>query len=251
MKTELYLTFLLAGALAIAQTPASGPLMRFTATTDNISDAHDSIRIDLLRWSTDAERDQFLAAWNLTAPAAAEPEAGGRGGRGGRGGGQTAPAEGAAEGNAAAAGRGGGRGGRGGRGGGAPAAPRTPESSLAAALAKAPTVGYLWSSEAAGYAVRYAAHFDEPGGGQRVILLTDRRLGTWNDLWKLVGPDANGPKNDYEFSLIELHLNSKWEGEGKVSLTGKVTVDDAAKTIALEDFATAPLVLKNVRRKTS
>src|SRR5690348_3573295 len=67
-----------------AQTPATGPILRLAATTENVSGAPDSIRIDLLRWSTDAERDQMIAAWNLTAaPAAAEGAARGGGGRGG------------------------------------------------------------------------------------------------------------------------------------------------------------------------
>src|SRR5438132_1289058 len=64
--------FLFAAAL-VAQSPIS-----FSATTSNISGANVSIRIDVLRWSTDAERDQFLAAW--TNPAASTT--GGRGGRG-------------------------------------------------------------------------------------------------------------------------------------------------------------------------
>ena len=49
---------ILAAGLATAQTPASGPILRLNATTDNVSGAPDPIRIDLLRWSTDAERDQ-------------------------------------------------------------------------------------------------------------------------------------------------------------------------------------------------
>src|SRR5215472_16859533 len=69
-----------------AQTPATGPILRLTATSDNVSGAPDSIRIDLLRWSTDAERDQMIAAWNLTAaPAAAAEGAARGGGRGNRG----------------------------------------------------------------------------------------------------------------------------------------------------------------------
>jgi len=67
-----------AAALAAAQTP----IRSFTATTDHVSGANDSIRIDVLRWSTDAERDDLLGAWNLTAPAV---PVGGRGGRGARG----------------------------------------------------------------------------------------------------------------------------------------------------------------------
>jgi len=145
-----------------------------------------------------------------------------------------------------------GRGGRGGRGGGrasaaAPETPRpTPESSLKTALGNAPIVGHLWSSEVAGYSLRSATRIAEPDGGERILLATDRRLGAWNDLWKPVGTDAI---TNYEFSIIELHLNSKGEGEGKISLTGKVTVDSTAKTIGLENYGASPVVLKNVRRK--
>jgi hypothetical protein len=38
-------------------------------------------------------------------------------------------------------------------------------------------------------------------------------------------------------------------GEGKVSLTGRVAVDGAAKTMALENYDALAVVLKNVRRK--
>jgi len=77
---KLAVTLLLTSALAIAETPIS-----FTATTDNVAGAPDSIKIDVFRWSTDAERDQLLAAWNLTAPAATSAGRGGGGGRGGEG----------------------------------------------------------------------------------------------------------------------------------------------------------------------
>ena len=201
----------------------TGPVLRLTATTANVSGAPDSIRIDVLRWSTDAERDQLMAAWNMTAPA------GGRAGRGGRGGG----------------GRGGGGGGRGGRGGEAAAPPATPESTLAAALEEIPTVGYLWSSEVAGYALRYAGKVASPDGGERIILITDRRLGNANDLWKPAGP---GDATKYEFSVIELRLNAKGDGEGRTSLTGKVAPDSAAKILAPENYDALPVVLKNVKR---
>jgi hypothetical protein len=245
---------------ARAQTPA-GPILSLTATTSNVAGAPDSIKIDLFRWSTDAERDQLVAAWtNPVAPAAA-----GRGGRGrgGRGVADPAPDPSAVDpdtaqtdgGNPApipapAAGRGGRGAGRGGRGGGAsaPEAPITPEGSLTTALGKAPTLGYLWSSEVAGYSVRCAVKQTEPDGSERILLITDRRLGAYNDRWKPAGPEA---ATNYEFSVVELHLNSKGEGEGKASLTGKVAPDSAAKTIGLENYGALPVIFKNVRRKSS
>ena len=105
-------------------------------------------------------------------------------------------------------------------------------------------MGYLWSSEVAGYSLRSAVRLPEQDGGERIILITDRRLGAWNDLWK---PAGVTPPN-YEFSVIELHLNSKGEGAGKASLSGKVTVDPAIKALALDSFSTLPVVLKNVKR---
>ena len=252
---------LLAGiALGAALATAQAPILSLTATTENVSGANDSIRIDVLRWSTDAERDQLLAAWNLTAPPATAGGRAGRGGRGGRGAaadpapdpsavdGNDDPSAGLAAGRAGRGGRGG-RAGRGARGGdpSASEAPRpTPEGSLKAALGAAPIVGHLWSSEVAGYALRSASKIAEPDGSERILLITDRRLGAWNDLWKPSGTEA---VSKYEFSVIELRLNSKGEGEGKVSLLGKVAADNTAKILGLENYGASPVVLKNVRRK--
>src|ERR1700681_3660380 len=81
--TEMRHIVLIAAAAA-GLIRAQTPMLSFTATTDNVSGANDSIRIDVFRWSTDAERDQWLSAW--TSPATSTTGArGGRGGRGGRG----------------------------------------------------------------------------------------------------------------------------------------------------------------------
>jgi hypothetical protein len=253
--------------LTIAQTTPptnpTGPVMRFTATTANISGAADSVRFDVLAWSTDADRDQMVGAWNLTAvPAAAGARGerggagGGRGARGGAGGAGAAPdaTDAAAGANApeaapaAAAGRGGRGGGRGAAAAGAAdTAPKTPEAALAATLQAARTVGYLWSSESAGYSLRYAYRMPQPDGGERIIFATDRRLGAWNDLWKPTGGASLSP---YEFTVIEVRLTPKGVGEGKTSLTGKVTIDAVAKTIALDGYSALPVVFKDVKRNT-
>jgi hypothetical protein len=232
-------------AAVAADTAASGPILSLTATTENVTGAPDAIRIEVLRWSTDMERDQLTAAWNLTAT----PSRGGSG-PGARARGSAGTESGPAPGGVNPAARAG-RGGRGGeRGGATEARPLTPERSLAAALGAAPTVGYLWSSEVAGYALRMAARIPETNGGERILLITERRLGAWNDLWKPTGSTAaNGAAPDYEFSLVELHLNSKEEGEGKASLNGKIAVDSSTKMFALSNYDALPVVLKNVRRR--
>jgi hypothetical protein len=213
-----------AGVFILAQTPSSPLAVSFAATTDNLFGQHDSIRIDLTRWSTNAERDQLAAAWNMTprsaAPASAADAAKAGGGRGG--------------------GKGGGK--KGENAEPAPA-PKTPEDSLKAELERVPSVGELWTAEMAPYSVRYAARFPEPDGAEWIILITDRRLGAWNNLWRPV----SGAPTTYQFSVIELRLNAKGEGEGKASVTGKVTVDATDKTVALADYASLPVVLRNVK----
>lgn len=223
--------FAAAMALAVitltAQTPPAASLPSFTAVTDNVGGAHDAIKINLLRWSTDAERDQLFAAWTRTG--AKGPAGAGRGG--GRG--PAAPARRSAR--------------DGLRGGEELGAAQTPERSLSTELTKVPTVGFLWSSsEVLGYSVHYAGRFAEPDGGERIILITDRPLGSGHSLWKLAGP---GPLTSYDFSVIELRLNAKGEGEGKVSITGKVSPDAAAKVLALDNYSGLPVLLGNVKRR--
>jgi hypothetical protein len=243
---------------AMAQAPARVPAgVRFTATTENVGGAGEAIKINLTNWSNDADRDQMVAAWSLTPSAAAGARggrgaaaaAGGRGGgRGGRGGAAAAPADDPAadpDDPAFRFGRGGARG----RGAEADAATpsETPQGALAAALKKAPTVGLLWTSETVGYSIKYAYRLPQPDGGERIILATDRRLGAWNNNWTPVGSPAS---NDYQFSVLELRFNAKGDGEGKVSVTGKVAIDSTAKTIALESYSGLPVILKGVKRQS-
>jgi hypothetical protein len=81
-----------------------------------------------------------------------------------------------------------------------------------------------------------------PNGGQRIILATDRRLGATNSSWK---PAAALTPNDYEFSLVELRLNAK--GEGKISLIGKISINENSKTISLEGYDAQPVFLKSLK----
>jgi hypothetical protein len=120
----------------------------------------------------------------------------------------------------------------------------TPATSLFTALQNGPVNGYLWTSEVTGYAIRYAYKLPLPNGGQRIILATDRRLGASNSTWKPVG--AVTP-TDYEFTVMEFRLGPKGDGEGKASLTGKVTVDTASKSIALDGYDTLPVVFKAIK----
>jgi len=119
------------------------------------------------------------------------------------------------------------------------------DKGLGEAVSAAPSLGYVWTSESLGYPIRYAASLPLPTGGERIIVLTDRRLGTWSGApWKAAKDD-----NDYKYTLIELRLSKSGSGDGKMSLAGKVGADQTAKTIALENYESAPVLLKSVKRE--
>ena len=97
------------------------------------------------------------------------------------------------------------------------------DSGLGAGLEKTPTAGYIWDEGPLGYSLRYAQKIQQPDGGERIILLTDRPLGSWSrEGWKPSGQNAARP---YSFTLVELRLNKhgpwRWqdvtgcEGDGR------------------------------------
>jgi hypothetical protein len=210
-----------AAALFILSTAPAGGRMpggvqtfvdQFGAVSANVGEPGRPVEIRVLEWSTDDQRQSLLAAFSPPPPEPTpEPEVvEGRGGPG--------------------------RGGRGGRGRGS-----EPVDPVMAALAEAPTVGYVWTDRIAGYAIKYAHRAPLAGGGERIILVTNRRLGVHTTAWDPV-------ETDYEFTIIEMRLDATGRGEGKSSLTDEVAVDREAGMPALEDYDGARVVLADVRR---
>jgi hypothetical protein len=173
------------------------------------------LTIELFRWSTDGERAPLVTA--LAAPPPPPPSA-----------------------PAAPAGRAG-RAARGGRGAGAP--PPSPLARLTTAIKAAPTVGFIWGDGPTGYSIKYAWRSSPPGAQERVVLVTDRRLGANMPSLPLAA-DAAG---DADFTVVEMRIDGKGVGEGKSSLTSKVVVDAAANTLAIDKYTDAPVLLKVTR----
>jgi hypothetical protein len=173
-----------------------------------------ALTIELLRWSTDAERAPLLAALAAPPPPPATPPAAG-----------------------------GGRGARGGRGGRGAAPPLSQAARLTGAITAAPTVGFVWGDGPTGYAIKYAWHSPVTNGYERVVLATERRIGAHQPSW----PPASRAAADAEFTIIEMRLDAKGTGEGKTSLTADVGLDVTANTLALEVYDTAPLLFKVTR----
>jgi len=216
-------------AASVALPHAQTPQITFTATFTRAGQPGSAVKINLFRWSTDEERSAVVGALDAAPPAPpAAPTA------------ELAPPPTSPDGERGGGARAGGEGRRG-RGPSEVSAPTTPIAALAATIGKSPTIGYLWTDEVTGYAIKYAFRALSRNGGQRIILATNRALGARSSLSKPVG---SAPATEYEFTVIELRLNSKGLGEGKTSLTSNVIVDNEAKSIALENYAAAPVTLK-------
>jgi len=207
-----------AGAVRPAPEPAlEVGEVNLSAASANVSESGSPVTIRILRWSTDEERNPVVAALTPSAPVTAPAGGGARGGRGGA---------------------------RRGAAGGAGGAPN-PIAALTAAIDKAPTIGYIWTRDITGYAIKYAYHGSLPDGGERIVLATNRRLGGYSPAWN---PVAGQTVTDYEFTLIEIRLDARGRGEGKTSVTTKVVADNDARTVALENYAATPALLQNVSR---
>jgi hypothetical protein len=116
-------------------------------------------------------------------------------------------------------------------------------------LAKLPTVGYIWPAQSpVGYSVKYAQRAPLPNGGERITLVTDKRLGSYDFRgWSVSSP---APGGQAPYSVIELDLSDAGGGTGNLSLAAEVRLDEQAGTVSLADGG-APSLLTNVKREPS
>ncbi len=191
---------LILAAIVAATTVTAAQVARadsFRGTLVNVAGLDGrTLSVDLVRWSTDAERDKVTAA--VVKADAVKADA----------------AKGA--------------------------------TALLDVLKGMPTLGYVWTGESVGYQVRYAFKGTLPNGSERIIVATDRPVGSYAlSPWKPAPPAS---ATDYAFTVIEMRLPKGGAGEAKTSLAAKITTDAAAKTLALDNYAGAPVIVKNVRR---
>ena len=110
------------------------------------------------------------------------------------------------------------------------------------ALQDLPAVGHFGAPGNLSWDIHFARKSMLPEGGERMVLITDRRIGFWEA--------ANQPRSiDYPFTVIELRLNRDGEGEGKLSIATKIIHDKKENMITLENYETSPVRLTNVRRE--
>jgi hypothetical protein len=101
-------------------------------------------------------------------------------------------------------------------------------------------VGRIYTPDSLGYDLRYAQQRPGPDGGRDIVLVTDRPVSFWEA--------TNRPRSiQYPFTIIQIHMNPKGDGEGKLALATKITADPDTKMIEIEDFAHQPVQLTDVK----
>jgi hypothetical protein len=115
----------------------------------------------------------------------------------------------------------------------------------AKALGGLPTVGYVWrGGSPVGYAVKYAHRTVSPAG-ERVTLVTDRRLGSYEfNPWTAEPP---APAGEREYSVVELYFDVGGNGTGTLSLVADVEIDATNALVSLKAGDEAPRLLQNVK----
>ena len=110
------------------------------------------------------------------------------------------------------------------------------------ALQNMPRLGYIRRPGSIGWEIRFARRMPAPDGGERIMIITDRRM-SFREV-------ASRPRSyDYPFTVIELNLRKSGEGEGNVTLATRITGDKHNKVMTLENFDIQPIMLTKVTRE--
>lgn len=111
---------------------------------------------------------------------------------------------------------------------------------LLSQLQKMKRIGYMRLPNSLGYDLQFARKVESEDGGRRIIIATDRRIGFQEA--------RNQPRTiDYPFTVTEIRLDKNGEGQGKMSIATKITYNKKTKTVELENYASEPVRLTQVK----
>jgi len=115
------------------------------------------------------------------------------------------------------------------------------QDSLLKALQKVkPRVGYIRTPNSLGYDLQYAYRFVNSDGSSKVIIGTDRPINFWEA--------SRQPRTiDYPFTIIEMRLDAKGEGEGRMAAGTKISKSRDGKSIELENYGISPVALNEIK----
>lgn len=114
-----------------------------------------------------------------------------------------------------------------------------------AALRELPTLGIVWrSGSVVGHSVKYAHRTELEDGGERIVLLTDSRIGSTSFTpWRASDAPDTEPR---EYSVIELRTGPA--AGGTLSLGAEIRIDADASLIALDATGRDPLLTDVVKQ---
>jgi hypothetical protein len=111
---------------------------------------------------------------------------------------------------------------------------------LLKSLQKTKAVGSIRTPDSLAYDLHYSRETMLAAGGRRIVLATDRPIGFWEA--------ANQPRTiDYPFTVIQMEIGADGKGRGTLSYATKIKA--YGDTIELENFASAPAMLTNIREE--
>lgn len=115
------------------------------------------------------------------------------------------------------------------------------QDSLLKALQKVkPRVGYIRTPNSLGYDLQYAYRFVNSDGTSRIIIGTDRPINFWEA--------SRQPRTiDYPFTIIEMRLDAKGNGEGRMAAGTKISKSRDGKAIELENYGISPVALNEIK----
>ena len=100
-------------------------------------------------------------------------------------------------------------------------------------------VGRIRTPDSLGYDLHYAWQQPNEDGGRTVVIATDRPIGFWEA--------TRQPRSiDYPFTVIQMKLDRDGNGTGTMSYATRIVAHEN-NVIELEDFASQPIMLNNIK----
>jgi hypothetical protein len=116
------------------------------------------------------------------------------------------------------------------------------QQGLLEAVSKLPEAGVIRTPGTAGYPFRYARRIQAANGDETILLIIDRPIGfaEFRQGWQT---------RDYPFTVIELTLNDRGTGEGRLLPATRIEADPATGDISFEQYSATAMLLQNVREE--
>ena len=109
---------------------------------------------------------------------------------------------------------------------------------LLSKLQDARPAGTIRTPDSLAYDLHFASRTPTPEGGSRIVLATDRPIGFWEA--------RSGSRTlDYPFTVVQMEIGADGTGKGTLSVAARI--EAAGDVIELENFASAPVMLTEIR----